>query len=169
VTPAKITLIAALSQNGVIGKDGVLPWRIPEDLRFFKEKTLGKPVIFGSKTFDICLQRRVLPGRLNLVLTSRREQYRDLQSENLLFFPDLNEALQFAEEKSDEVMIAGGENVYRQTLPLCDEMYLTRVRREIEGDTHFPDFDASEFESEVIKISEDADLPFTIEKYCRRK
>ncbi len=165
----KITLIAALSQNNAIGKNGALPWRIPEDLQFFKERTLGKPVIFGRKTFEGCLKKRKLPGRLNLIVTSRPETFSDLVSDDLRFFPDFLEALTFAKQAGTEVMIAGGGEIYRQALPLCDEMDLTHVEREIDGDAFFPVFNKADFTEEIVKDYQDAELPFTIKKYCRKK
>ncbi len=129
-----VSLIVAVAANGVIGRDGHLPWRIPTDLRFFKEKTMGKPVVMGRKTFQSI--GRALPGRRNIVLT------RDARftANDVLVAHDLDEALASVSE-AGEVMIIGGAEVYLLALPRADRIYLTKVKLDADGDTYFPTLD----------------------------
>lgn len=130
-----ITLIAAMAENRVIGKDGAMPWHLPDDLARFKAITLGHPVIMGRKTFASI--GRPLPGRLNIVLT-RRKGY---SPEGVAVARSLDEALALA-GTADEVFICGGGQVYREALPLADRIHLTVVHRPYEGDTTFPELPA---------------------------
>ncbi len=132
----RISLIAAVAENGVIGREGGLPWRIAEDLQFFKATTLGKPVIMGRKTYDSI--GKPLPGRLNIVLT-RDSAWRAL---GVTTARDLDAALRIAKQSgADEAMIIGGAAVYEAALPIAERIYLTQVHREFDGDTLFPFLD----------------------------
>ncbi|MCK9564311.1 MAG: dihydrofolate reductase [Bacteroidales bacterium] len=135
----KVALIAAVAANGVIGQDNQLPWHLPEDLKAFKRITLGKPLIMGRKTFESI--GRPLPGRTNIVL-SRQVGW---APEGVRVAADLHQALAIARQVAagdeDEVMVIGGEQIYRLALPLADRLYLTLVDREVPGDTRFPDTD----------------------------
>ncbi len=126
-----ISIIAAMTKNRVIGRDGALPWRIPEDLRQFREVTMGHPIIMGRKTFEQI--GRPLPGRLNIVLT-RQSDYR---VPGCRVCHSLADALS-ACTGTDEIFICGGGEVYRQTISLADRIYLTVVDGECSGDTFFP-------------------------------
>lgn len=136
----KIALIAAVAANGVIGVDNRLPWHLPEDLREFKRITLGKPVIMGRKTYQSI--GRPLPGRTNIVLT-RQVGWR---ADGVRVVADLDAALALARELVDEAdgeaVVIGGEQIYRQALPLADRLYLTLVDRVVAGDTRFPELDS---------------------------
>ena len=132
----RVTLIVAMTDDGVIGVDGQLPWRLPEDLRRFKAATLGKPVVMGRKTFESI--GRPLPQRHNIVLT--RQSGLSLADAAVTVVPTLDAALQAAEDAS-EVMIIGGAEIYRLALPLAQRILLTRVHAEVRGDTHFPSLD----------------------------
>ena len=134
-TPS-ITLAVAVADNGVIGRDGALPWRLPEDLRRFKAATIGKPVIMGRKTFDSI--GRALPGRLNIVLT--RQAGWLPQDPAVQVVPDLDTALAVAGEVS-EVTVIGGAQVYALALPLAGRILLTEVHARPEGDAHLASFD----------------------------
>ena len=134
-TPS-ITLAVAVADNGVIGRDGALPWRLPEDLRRFKAATIGKPVIMGRKTFDSI--GRALPGRLNIVLT--RQAGWLPQDPAVQVVPDLDTALSVAGEVS-EVTVIGGAQVYALALPLAGRILLTEVHARPEGDAHLAPFD----------------------------
>lgn len=136
----RITLVVAAARNGVIGRDGGLPWRLPEDLRRFKAATLGKPVLMGRRTFESI--GRALPGRLNLVLT-RRGDYRP-QDAAVVVVRDLDAALQAAGD-APEVMVIGGAEVYALALPLASRILLTRVHAEVAGDTCFPELDPAQW------------------------
>lgn len=134
----KISLIAALAANRVIGRDGGLPWHLPPDLRRFKQLTMGHTMILGRKTWESI--GRALPGRTLLVVTRQKDL---AVPDNVRVVPSVEEALRIARERDPEgvVFVAGGAEVYRQTLPLADRLDLTRIEREFEGDTFFPDFD----------------------------
>lgn len=134
-TPS-ITLAVAVADNGVIGRDGALPWRLPEDLRRFKAATIGKPVIMGRKTFDSI--GRALPGRLNIVLT--RQAGWLPQDPVVQVVPDLDTALAVAGEVR-EVTVIGGAQVYALALPLAGRILLTEVHARPEGDAHLAPFD----------------------------
>ncbi|QKQ98622.1 dihydrofolate reductase [Candidatus Nanohaloarchaea archaeon] len=130
-------IIAAVAENNVIGKDGEIPWHIPEDLKHFKEKTTGHPVIMGRKTFESLPEDyRPLPSRTNIVLTKS-----GIDREDIRVAESLEEAYSIAEEIDDKAFIIGGASVYKQALPDADRMVLTEVHREVDGDTYFPEFD----------------------------
>ena len=140
MSDVKIAMIAAMASNRVIGLDNAMPWHLPEDLRYFKATTLGKPIIMGRKTFDSL--GRALPGRTNIVVSRQS----GLQLPGAEVFDSIEAALDFAEQQAaidgvDEVMVIGGENLYRQTLEQADRLYLTRIESEPEGDAWFPPFD----------------------------
>lgn len=129
-----ISLIVAVSDNGVIGRDGDLPWRQPDDLRRFKAVTMGKPIVMGRKTWESI--GRPLPGRQNIVVT--RQTGLTLEGADVVASADAAVA---AAAGADEVMIIGGSEIYALFLPLADRVYLTRVHAEVEGDAYFPDLD----------------------------
>lgn len=151
----RISLIAAVAENGVIGREGGLPWRLPEDLKFFKAATMGKPVIMGRKTFQSI--GRPLPGRMNVVLTRDPGWH----AAGVTAVHDLTAALRAAQDAgASEVMIIGGADIYEAALPMADRIYLTRIHREFEGDALFPALDRSEW-TEVARIEKSAgDVPF---------
>ena len=130
----RISLVVAASRNDVIGREGELPWRLPDDLRHFKRLTTGKAVIMGRRTFESI--GRPLPERRNIVMT-RDEEF---AAEGCEMASSLTEAMDLV-DGADEVMIIGGGQVYRDFLPLADRIYLTRVQAEVDGDTKFPEID----------------------------
>ena len=130
----KVGLIWAQARGGVIGKDGVMPWHLPEDLAHFKRVTLNHPVIMGRKTWDSIPPRfRPLPGRRNIVVTRQT----NLNQAGLEPAPNLREALQFC-ENSPQVWIIGGAQIYAQALPLADELVVTEIDADIPGDAFAP-------------------------------
>lgn len=135
---ARVTLIAAMARNRVIGRDNALPWRLPEDLRRFRTLTQGKPVLMGRRTFESI--GRPLPGRENLVLT-REPTFRP---HGARVFPSLDAALEWCGDA--EVMVIGGADVYAQTMGLASCMHLTLVDAEVQGDTFFPRYDEAGWE-----------------------
>ncbi|WP_370661520.1 dihydrofolate reductase [Pelagibius sp. 7325] len=135
-----IALIVARADNGVIGREGGLPWHLSGDLKFFKAQTLGKPVVMGRKTFQSI--GRPLPGRPNLVVTRDTA----FHPEGVEVFPTVAAALEraqdlAAERASDEVMVIGGGQIYEETLALASRVYLTEVHAAPDGDTRFPALD----------------------------
>lgn len=135
----KITLIAAVASNRCIGVNNDMPWHIPEDFAFFKQFTLGKPVVMGRKTWD-SLPRKPLPGRRNLVVSRQA----DLQLEGAEVFADLAQALA-ACAGAAEVVVMGGAQIYAQALPLASDLRLTEVALHIDGDAFFPEFALQEW------------------------
>lgn len=130
-------IIAAVAKNGVIGKDGDIPWHIPEDLQHFKEKTTGNTVVMGRKTFESLPDSfKPLPDRQNIVLT--RSDF-DPENESVVIANSLDEAWEKSE--NEKVFIMGGAGVYEQTLGEADKISLTEIDEEYEGDTFFPEFD----------------------------
>ena len=134
-----VTLIAALSQNRCIGNNGELPWRIPEDLRHFKELTSGHPVVMGRKTWESIPERfRPLPNRTNCVLT--RQVTYPLPN-GVERYASLEEAL--AAHANETLFVIGGEEIYRQALPLADCLELTHVHQDVPGDAFFPEWEGA--------------------------
>jgi dihydrofolate reductase len=145
MTAVKSVIVVAAARNGVIGRSGDMPWRLPSDLKYFKALTLGKPVVMGRRTWDSI--GRPLPGRPNIVVTRDTE----FSAEGALVTRSLDEALALAREKAavletDEVCIIGGGQIYREALVFADVVHLTVVEADIDGDTRFPDIDARLFE-----------------------
>jgi len=135
----KLSIIVAQAQNRVIGINNNLPWHLPEDLRYFKQVTMGKPIIMGRKTFDSI--GRPLPGRTNIVIT-RDGSY---QPEGVKVVNSLEAARELAEsictiDGCDEAMVIGGAQIYEQALSLADRLYLTQVHADVNGDAWFPAF-----------------------------
>ena len=150
-----LTLIAALSQNRVIGRDGDLPWRLPDDLKRFKRLTVGKTVLMGRKTW-VSLGRP-LPDRDNWVL-SRDPSFKPAGA---TVFGTLDQALNAAQHR--ELLVIGGAELYRQTLALASRLELTEVLADVQGDTWFPAIDAAEWRetaSEAHAADERHALPF---------
>jgi len=134
-----VAIVVALSSNRVIGRDGGLPWRLPSDLRHFKELTTGHAVVMGRKTYESLPPRfRPLPQRRNLVL-STREGYEAAGAE---LYGDLDAALEACEH---DCFVIGGEVTYVQALPLAQRVYATHVDGEVEGDAFFPELPADEW------------------------
>ena len=130
----KVGLIWAQARGGVIGKDGVMPWHLPEDLAHFKRVTQGHPVIMGRKTWDSIPPRfRPLPGRTNIVVT-RQPDWNENGAQRT---SSLREALQLC-ENSAQVWIIGGAQIYAQALPLADELVVTEIDADFDGDAHAP-------------------------------
>lgn len=134
----RISVIAALARNRVIGFENRLPWRLPEDLAHFKALTLNHPILMGRKTFESL--GRPLPGRTNIVIT-RNPDYRP---EGCLVVASIPAAIDLCGD-ADEVFFIGGADLYAQAIPLADRLYLTEVDIEAEGDAWFPDYDTRAF------------------------
>jgi len=133
----RLSLIAAVAENGAIGLDGGLPWHLPADLKFFMKTTVGHTLIMGRKTFDSLDD--LLPKRRLIVVTRDR----DYRAEGVEVVHDLDAAYELARDSDDEVFVAGGSEIFRLALPVTDRFYLTRVHAEPEADTFFPEVDWS--------------------------
>ncbi len=151
-----ISLIAALAADRVIGMENAMPWHLPADLAWFKRNTLNKPVIMGRKTFESI--GRPLPGRQNIVLSSQPGT-----EPGVIWVASLDEALAAAGDV-EEIMVMGGGRVYTQFLPRANRLYLTHIDAEVEGDTHFPDYEPDEWESSFSEFH-DADA-LNSHSYC---
>jgi dihydrofolate reductase len=142
MSSAILSIVCALAQNRVIGRDNQLPWRLPRDLAHFKNLTLGHPVIMGRKTFESI--GRPLPQRTNIVVTTQA----DWMAAGVTVVNSLGQALAAAEkaaQASEEIMLIGGAALYEQALPLAHRLYLTEVQAEIEGDAFFPAWNPAEW------------------------
>jgi len=136
-----LALIVAQSLNRVIGVNNTLPWHLPEDLKYFKATTMGKPIIMGRKTYDSI--GRPLPGRTNIVVTRQA----DWLADGVKVVRTLEDALAVASaEEPAEIMVIGGAQIYELMLPVADRVYLTQVYSEIEGDAWFPAMSASQWQ-----------------------
>jgi len=139
----KLSLIVAMAENRTIGRNNELPWRLSEDLKYFKSVTMGKPIVMGRKTFDSI--GKPLPGRLNIVITRNT----DWQHPGVKAASSLQQAVAIAVEENPqdrEVMVIGGEEIYRTALGQADRLYITRVQAKVEGDAFFPEYNESEWQ-----------------------
>ena len=140
----KLCLVVAVTENGVIGKDNDMPWKISSDLQYFKKITMGKPIIMGRKTYQSI--GRPLPGRVNIVVTRDTT----FAEEGVITAHSLDMALEVGKSLAEakglkEVMVIGGAQIYGLCLPEADRLFLTRIHAKIEGDTYFPDLDKKEW------------------------
>ena len=133
-----LSLIVAMAENRVIGRDNQLPWHLPDDLKFFKKHTLGKPVIMGRKTFESI--GKPLPNRPNIVISGNPE----FQADGCKTTTSLEQALTHCAGE-DEIMIIGGARLFADTLPDANRLYLTLVHASVKGDVLFPEFDWNEW------------------------
>ena len=145
----KLSIIAAMDKNRVIGKDGNLPWHISSDLKNFKKITMGKPILMGRKTHESIGE--VLPGRENIILTKKRNYF----VEGCIVKNDLDEVLSNF-KKVSELIVMGGATLYEQTLDKAEKLYITEVRACIEGDIFFPEYDPDQW-VEISRNSFEAD------------
>ena len=141
---ARIALVVAVAENGVIGNEGKLPWHLSSDLKFFRKVTMNKPLIMGRKTFESI--GKPLDGRDNIVISRNSS----LKAPGVLAAADLEEALELARAKArargaDEIPIIGGAQIYELALPRADRIYLTRVHASPDGDTRFPEIDKTQW------------------------
>ncbi|MEM1221418.1 MAG: dihydrofolate reductase [Verrucomicrobiota bacterium] len=151
-TTKKYKAIAAMAENRVIGNAGDIPWHLPEDFKWFKKTTMGGILVMGRKTYDSI--GRPLPGRETYVLSRSPRDIDGVHS-----FTDLEQIDQLETDKT--IWIAGGAEIYKQMLPQCRELYLTRVHRKVEGDAFFPGFE-NDF---TLKAIEMKTSDFTVEKW----
>ena len=165
----KLAIIVAAAKNGVIGCKNQLPWHLPQDLKYFKSVTLGKPVIMGRKTFESI--GRPLPGRTNIVVTRSK----DWAAEGVTVTNSFEQALHEAQKTMSaglpdvaEAMIIGGAEVYRSALPFVDRVYLTRVNLAPEGDAFFESLNQAEWALESrLSGDESAEIPHEFLVYQR--
>ena len=156
-----IALIAAVAANNVIGNKGEIPWHIPEDMRHFKELTLGHPVVMGRKTFESIMKilGKPLPGRVSVVIT-RQENY--TVPEGVRIYRSLDGALEAF--KNQDIFIIGGGEIYSQSIGRADTLYITHVQKTVAGDAHFPKISRGEWEL----VQEEKHEGFRFATYKRR-
>ena len=157
--------MAAVARAGVIGRDGAIPWRIPEDAQRFRALTMGHPVVMGRKTWDSLPDRfRPLPGRRNVVVTRNRAWHANGAERA----GSLEDALRLLEDVP-RVFVIGGGDLYAEALPLADDLLLTEIDAEIEGDTVFPVWDRTVFdERSRDELVSETGIPFAFVTYARR-
>ncbi|GAB2589225.1 dihydrofolate reductase [Spirosoma areae] len=139
----KLSLIAAVAENGVIGRQNDLPWHLPDDFAFFKRKTNHHPIIMGRKS--LVSLGKPLPNRTNIVITRNR----DFAAEGVTVVHTLDEALAVAKKadrQTDEIFVIGGAEIYKMALPVATTLYLTEIHQAYEGDAYFPAFDKSQWQ-----------------------
>lgn len=157
--------IVAAAENDVIGTNNDLPWDIPEDMKFFREKTKGKALIMGRKTFESV--GHPLPKRLNVVVT--RQQ--DYQPEGAIVVSSVDEAIKLCESKiseyGDEIFIIGGGQIFRDTIDMVDIIYLTRIHKDFDGDIKYPTVNPLIFE-QIERRDRDEPVPFSFLTYRRK-
>jgi len=166
-----ISMIAGVAENGVIGTEQTIPWRIPSDMAFFKRTTMGKPVIMGRKQYETV--RRPLPGRTNIVLT-RQSGY---SAEGIEVFADVDAALEHAKKIAardgvDEIMIIGGGDLYAQLMPRADRLYISHIDLSPKGEVYFPAIQPADWT--VVDLPEVEPNPkdeasYRVKVYERRK
>lgn len=157
--------IVAAAKNGVIGVNNTLPWDIPEDMKFFKDKTKGKVIIMGRKTFESV--GHPLPNRLSIVIT-RQQGYKH---DGIVVVPTLQKAIEYAKTQTakygDEVFIIGGGEIFKDSMNLVDKIYLTRIHQNFPGDIIYPEVPLDQF-----KLVEQSDrkqpVPFSFLTYLRK-
>lgn len=171
-----LSAIAAMSQNRVIGINNKLPWHLPEDLQFFKDKTKGRVLIMGRKTFDSLVQKmgKPLPGRFHIVITRNQSyDYHDADYGKMVeVVSSLSHAIELAhmltdkypQRFGDEVFVIGGAEIYKQSLDFIHRLYLTVIEKDFEGDAFFPKFDETKLKL-VEKIQRPGPLPFSFCKF----
>ncbi len=168
----KVSLIAAVAENRVIGKNGGMAWRIPSEVKYFKTTTLGKPVIHGRKSFAD-LGYKPLPKRPNIIVTRQK----DFKADGVDVVHSLEEAIDLAKSiaqktKVDEIFVAGGSEIYAQAIPIADYIYITDIHAQPEGDALFPVFDQKDWreikrEHHQVRPAEEYD--YTIRVLERKK
>ncbi len=160
-----VTIIAAIGKNNELGKNNDLIWRFKEDMDFFKEQTMGKPMAMGYKTFYSLREGKPLPGRKHIVLTSRNIE----ENDQIVIVRSLEDLLKYIEEYKDEVMIIGGASIYKSMLDYADKLVLTEIDAEDkEADAYFPIFNKEEWNSEELSSHEENNIKYKHLVYTRK-
>lgn len=160
--------IVAVSENDVIGVNNDLPWDIPEDMKFFRDKTKGKAMIMGRKTFESV--GHPLPHRLSIIITRQKDYKVDAPS--AVVVPDLKSAVEYAQGQvskwGDEIFIIGGGEIFKESMDIVDVIYLTRIHKHFDGDIKYPKVDPKKFDL-VEQRDRTEPVPFSFLTYTRRK
>ena len=156
------SIIAAIGKNNELGKDNDLIWHLKEDMKFFKETTMGHPVVMGRKTFESL--PKVLPGRTNIVL-SRSNNF----PEEVLVFKNIDELNDYYKNNNEEIFIIGGASIYNKFINLSDKLYLTLIDDECkDADTYFPSFDENDYYKEILSEVHEEDICYKHVLYKRK-
>ena len=160
----KITLVAAIASNNVIGKENSLPWNIPEDLKRFKQMTSGHTILMGRKTFDSI--GRPLPNRQNIVMTKDE----NFEQEGIKVINDFDEALELIKESNEDVFVIGGSKIYELFEPVANSLAITRILKDFEGDAFFPDinWDLWQIEKEEKFFDEKSKIECKLIEYSKK-
>ncbi|MDC3144992.1 dihydrofolate reductase [SAR86 cluster bacterium] len=160
----KITLVAAIASNNVIGKENSLPWNIPEDLKRFKQMTSGHTILMGRKTFDSI--GRPLPNRQNIVMTKDK----NFEQEGIKVINDFDEALELIKESNEDVFVIGGSKIYELFEPVANSLAITRILKDFEGDAFFPDinWDLWQIEKEEKFFDEKSNVECKLIEYSKK-
>lgn len=157
-----ITMIAAIGKNLELGKNNDLIWHFKEDMKFFREQTMGKPIVMGYKTLESL--PKLLPGRQHIVLTRRNLEL----DPSIIIVHSIDELLELA-PNYPEVMIIGGASVYQEMLPFSDKLILTEIDAEADADVYFPSFQKEEWDSQVLCEHQEQDISYKHLVYTRKK
>ena len=160
---AKITMIAAVGKNNELGKDNKLLWHLPEDLKFFKEQTIGKKVILGRKTLESL--KKLLPGRKHLVLTHNNLE----ESEWLQVFNNTDDLIEYLKGIDEEVMVIGGAKIYQEFLPYATKLIITEIEEEAPADAYFPKINKEDWQKEVLCTHSYNNIDYKHIIYTRKK
>jgi dihydrofolate reductase len=161
----RVSIVAAVARGGVIGRGGAIPWRLPKDLARFRELTLGHPVVMGRKTWDSLPERfRPLPGRRNVVVTRNNAW----EADGAERASSLADALRLLAAEPRVFVIGGGE-LYAEALPLADELLVTEIDADVEGDVVFPNWDSAAFEEVSREEHGSEEFPFAFVAYRRKR
>ncbi|KNY25480.1 dihydrofolate reductase [Pseudobacteroides cellulosolvens] len=156
-----ISIIVAVSNNNVIGNNGIIPWKVKGEQNRFKELTIGKTIIMGRKSFEEI--GKPLPNRKTILISNTQS----INNENCITVKSLIEAINLVKDE-DEIFIAGGGQVYRDALPYTDRIYITVIDKTINGDIYFPQISKTEFEK-IYEEHVDGEIPYTYYTYVRKR
>ena len=163
-----LSIIVAVAENNVIGKDNTLIWSLPADMKFFKEKTKGHVIITGRKNYESIPEKfRPLPERTNIVITRQA----DYKAPGAIVVASIDSAMHYVEQyhANEEIFIIGGAEIYKQTITMCHKVYLTRIHHSFEGDAFFPTLnsDWKLTHQENVSVDEKNKYPFTFQTWAR--
>ncbi|RPK31740.1 dihydrofolate reductase [Paenibacillus xylanexedens] len=163
---SKLSIIVATDKNGLIGSKGKLPWHIPWDLTYFKEKTTGANVIMGRKTYESI--GKTLPNRTNVILTSNS----DYNQKGCIIVNNIDDVLKLSADSHNETFIIGGSKVYEQFIPIVEDLYINEIQHTFHGDSYFPNFNGDEWDiytEETMETTEDAEIYKIKVRHLKRK
>ena len=158
-----LTIIAAIGKNNELGLNNNLIWKFKEDMKFFKENTIGKSIVMGRKTLESL--PTLLPGRKHLVISKKMDE--DLNGE-VKVFSSIENFIEYALSQDEEIMVIGGASIYKELLPYSDRMLLTEVDDEHLADTFFPEFNKDEWESTILSEQEEQGIKYKHLEYKRK-